>query len=280
MVKKLSILTLLLCLSALTAAAQQNFEISAPFIVARQFNDCQVEAYKNPNKKDKVDACKPMVITGSPAEQDFEGMINRYINRGPDAEHPVHLETISHHKTRIDGQIVYSEDGSTATIKTLEDIYWVSSSGNATILTDVPETYTVNKAADGWRVYDNKFELADGTPVQWKSVVDKSWSWNGCYVTVLPEEALSLVTNEQQDDGNLLVEQIIIRPTGEPYHSQERRRPGRGTQMITNPELDSPFPWLFERNCADAIKHAEPGKEIPADVLKLFRGQYGLGQQK
>lgn len=275
MTKKLAILTLMWCLWA-SPQAQQNRESQAVLAVVKRSNDLQVDALKAPTDKAKVAAADDTIAPDSPAAMDWDGTLNRYL---ADPAHPVHLLSASHHVTKLDGDVVFTDNGRTASLSTKEDIYRISSSGRVTILTDVPETYIVKKMADGtWRIYDNQVSLAQGAPVRWEKVSDQSWNWNRCWVAILPGNGLSLVTEEPQDDLTTLVESVVISVNGTPTYTQHVNDPRR-PRRIPDPETSLNYSRLFDRDCADAIRYANAGSGLPDEVLKLFRGLYDFSQK-
>ena len=152
---------LMLCFVAITAQAQQNKKtdelaeherlVKTPQgAVVIEYNNREVAWLKEPYNANREKELRQVVEPGSSAERDVLDLVDRYRYTG------ARLTPSSSHGTRV---ISVEVNGDSATVKTLEDPDWTSTSGKAYKRQNVPHTYTLRKFGERWVVKEDDFEL-------------------------------------------------------------------------------------------------------------------------
>jgi len=131
-------------------AEYERLKVTPQGTAVDQYNKREVAWLKDPGSDELGKQAKEAVVPGSQAEGAVLERIETYKSRG------VHLTPESRHDTTV---ISVEVSGDTATVKTLENPNWVSTSGRTYIRTAVPHTYTLKKVGDNWKVSVDDFEL-------------------------------------------------------------------------------------------------------------------------
>ncbi len=157
--KVLFISIILLYLSPFGATAQQTKTDDAEFErlaktpqgkVVVQYNEREVAWLKDPNNAEREKEFYETVERGSAADRDVLDLVGTNRIRG------THLMPETTHFTKVISVVV---NGNNATVKTLEEPNWISSSGRKYQRQKWPHTYTLKKAGDKWVVVLDDFEL-------------------------------------------------------------------------------------------------------------------------
>jgi hypothetical protein len=155
---KLSISMILLCFVAFTAQAQQNNKTDEQERLAKtpqgvaviEYNNHEVALLKDPHNADREKEMRQTTEPDSSALRDVLDLLDRYRTTG------AKLTPGSSHGTRI---ISVQVNGNSATVKTLEDPDWTSTSGRTYKRQSVPHTYTLKKSGERWTVSVDEFDL-------------------------------------------------------------------------------------------------------------------------